>query len=119
MGAALLRPIFNADDRDGTRELAGAALERLRKPLPKVAALLEEAEADLLAFYSFPLMHWPKPRSTDENVKRSGGVQGSVFGGGLVDPVARRAGDGLLWLRFVGDRGFLSARGPRRPTAAR
>ena len=62
MGAALLRPIFNAGDRGGARELAGAALERLRKPLPKVAALLEEAEADLLAFYSFPLMHWPKPR---------------------------------------------------------
>ena len=50
MVAALLRPIFNADDREQARTLIGDALDRLRKPLPKVAALLEEAEEDLLAF---------------------------------------------------------------------
>src|SRR5215472_2098288 len=63
MVAALLRPIFNADDRLGADELVDDALDRLRKPLPKVAALLEDAEEDQLAFYSFPLMHWPKLRS--------------------------------------------------------
>src|SRR4029450_2972686 len=57
MVAALLRPIFNASDRDTARELAGDALERLQKPLPRVAALLEEAEEDLLAFYRFPAIH--------------------------------------------------------------
>src|SRR4051794_22579845 len=36
MVAALLRPIFNAGDRDRARELVGDALERLRKPSPKV-----------------------------------------------------------------------------------
>ena len=51
------------------RELVGDALDRPRKPLPKVAALLEEAEEDLLAFYAFPVDHWPKLRSTDESVK--------------------------------------------------
>ena len=49
MVAALLRPIFNADDRDIARELVGDALDRLRKPLPRVAALLADAEEDLLA----------------------------------------------------------------------
>lgn len=49
MVAALLRPTFNADSGHAARELVGDALERLRKPLPKVAALLEEAEEDLLA----------------------------------------------------------------------
>src|ERR671930_88285 len=39
MVAALLRPIFNADDRDAALALVGDALERLRTPLPKVAAL--------------------------------------------------------------------------------
>jgi hypothetical protein len=39
------------------RELVGAALERLRKPLPKVAALVEEAEEDLRAFYAFAAGH--------------------------------------------------------------
>ncbi len=82
MVAALLRPIFNADDRDQARELVDAGLERLRKPLPKVAALLEEAEEDLLAFYSFPLMHWPKLRSTNplERVNREIGRRTDVVG---------------------------------------
>jgi transposase-like protein len=82
MVAALLRPIFNADDRDSARELAGDALERLRKPLPKVATLLEEAEEDLLAFYSFPLTHWPKLRSTNplERVNREVGRRTDVVG---------------------------------------
>ena len=82
MVAALLRPIFNADDRDGARELVGAALERLAKPLPKVAALLEDAEEDLLAFYAFPSMHWPKLRSTNplERVNREIGRRTDVVG---------------------------------------
>jgi putative transposase len=82
MVAALLRPIFNADGADAARELVGDALERLRTPLPKVAALLEEAEEDLLAFYSFPAMHSPKLRSTNplERVNREIGRRTDVVG---------------------------------------
>jgi putative transposase len=82
MVAALLRPIFNADEREQARQLVDDALERLRKPLPKVAALLEEAEEDLLAFYGFPLMHWPKLRSTNplERVNREIGRRTDVVG---------------------------------------
>jgi putative transposase len=82
MVAALLRPIFNADGRDAARELVGDALERLRKPLAKVAALLEEAEEDLLGFYAFPVMHWPKLRSTNplERVNREIGRRTDVVG---------------------------------------
>jgi putative transposase len=65
MLAALLRPIFNADDGDAARGLLGEALERLRTPLPKIAALLDEAEEDLLGFYAFPADHWTKLRSTN------------------------------------------------------
>ncbi len=52
--------------------LLGKALERLRRPLPKVAALLEEAEEDLLAFYAYSADHWTKLRSTNplERVNR-------------------------------------------------
>jgi transposase-like protein len=46
----LLRPLFSADSAEQAPERIGEALERLRKPLPKVAALLEEGEQDLLAF---------------------------------------------------------------------
>ena len=64
MLAALLRPIFNADSGEQASELLGEALDRLSKPLPRVAAVLEEAEADLLAFYAFPADRWTKLRST-------------------------------------------------------
>jgi transposase-like protein len=82
MLAALLRPLFNAEDAAQARALFGDALERLRKPLPKVAALLEEAEEDLLAFYAFPADHWAKLRSTNplERVNREIGRRTDVVG---------------------------------------
>jgi putative transposase len=82
MLAALLRPIFSAERYDAARVLVGDALERLRKPLPKVAALLEEAEEDLLAFYDFPIDHWRKLRSTNplERVNREIGRRTDVVG---------------------------------------
>jgi transposase-like protein len=80
--AALLRPLFNSESGEAARELVGDALERLRKPLPKVAALLEEAEEDLLAFYGFPQDHWAKLRSTNplERVNREIGRRTDVVG---------------------------------------
>ncbi len=82
MLAALLRPIFTADAGEQAREYVGEALERLRKPLPKVVALLEEAEEDVLAFYGFPRDHWPKLRSTNplERVNREIGRRTDVVG---------------------------------------
>ena len=82
MLAALIRPIFNADSRELARELFGEALERLGKPLPKIAALLEEAEEDLLAFYGFPADHWSKLRSTNplERFNREVGRRTDVVG---------------------------------------
>jgi transposase-like protein len=82
MLAALLRPLFNAGDAVEAKELLGQALERLERPLPKVAALLAEAEEDLLAFYSFPADHWRKLRSTNplERVNREIGRRTDVVG---------------------------------------
>ena len=82
MLAALLRPIFNAATREQARELLGEALERLRTPLPKLAALLEQAEEDLLAFYACPPEHWRKLRSTNplERLNREIGRRTDVVG---------------------------------------
>jgi hypothetical protein len=49
MLAALIRPIVDADSSEQARELFGIALERLARPLPRVAAMRERAEDDLLA----------------------------------------------------------------------
>jgi transposase-like protein len=95
MLAAPLRPLFTADSSAAARELVGNALERLRRPLPKVAALLEEAEEDLLAFYGFPADHWPKLRSTNplERVNREIGRRTDAVGifpqRPLTDPARR------------------------------
>jgi len=82
MLAALLRPLFNAESGEAARELVSDALERLRTPLPKIAALLEEGEEDLLAFYAFPADHWTKLRSTNplERVNREIGRRTDVVG---------------------------------------
>ncbi len=82
MLAALIRPIFNADSGEQARELLGEAIERLERPLPKVAAMLERAEDDLLAFYAFPVDHWRKLRSTNplERLNREIGRRTDVVG---------------------------------------
>lgn len=69
MVSAALREVFNAEDQGDARERAAAVAERLTPTVPKVAALLEAAEEDLLAFYRFPAAHWPKLRSTN-NLER-------------------------------------------------
>ena len=62
---AIIRQIFTAADGDEARRRLRDAVEQLERRLPKLAALLEDAEADVLAFYAFPAEHWPKIRSTN------------------------------------------------------
>jgi putative transposase len=63
--AALIRPIFQADSAGQARDRLSEAVAHLDGKLPKVAALLADAEEDILAFYAFPPAHWPKLRSTN------------------------------------------------------
>jgi putative transposase len=80
--SAALREVFNAEGRDGARERVSEVIARLEGTAPKVAALLEEAEEDLIAFYSFPGPHWSKLRSTNplERVNREIGRRSDVVG---------------------------------------
>jgi transposase-like protein len=82
MIAAALRQVFQADSHADARRLTGEVIARLAPVAPKVAALLEEAEEDLLAFYSFPAEHWSKLRSTNplERVNREIGRRSDVVG---------------------------------------
>src|SRR2546421_5227318 len=66
---ALIRPIFAADSLSEARDRLSEAVAHLDGRLEKIATLLEDAEPDILAFYTFPPAHWRKLRSTDETVK--------------------------------------------------
>jgi hypothetical protein len=73
-----IRQIFVASSAAEARARLGQVVDQLRAHAPKVARLLADAEADLLAFYGFPAEHWPKLRSTNplERVTaRSAGAQ--------------------------------------------
>jgi putative transposase len=80
--AALIRPIFRAENAQDARERLSEAVTQLQRPMGKVAAMLEEAEEDILAFYAFPSEHWPKLRSTNplERFNREIGRRTDVVG---------------------------------------
>jgi putative transposase len=80
--AAALREVFNADGRDQARERITHVIARLEPVTEKVCRLLEDAEEDLIAFYTFPREHWTKLRSTNplERVNKEIGRRSDVVG---------------------------------------
>jgi transposase-like protein len=60
MVAALIRTIFAQPDLSGARAQLRTVVTQLEGVEPKVAELLEGAEDDLLAYASFPPVHWSK-----------------------------------------------------------
>ena len=82
MLAALIRPIFNQDNKAAARDRLSEAIAALEGRLPKVQAMLAEAEEDVLAFYDFPPDHWRKLRSTNplERLNREIGRRTDVVG---------------------------------------
>jgi putative transposase len=93
-----IRGIFTAGSAVEARQRLGQVVDQLRPHAPKVARLLEDAEADLLAFYGFPAEHWSKLRSTDERFKArvalSAGWDGVSLVGGRGRPRSQEQGRG-------------------------
>jgi putative transposase len=96
--SAALRELFQAESGSQARERMGQVIERLEPSVPKVCRLLEDAEEDLLAFYAFPEVHWPKLRSTNplERVNREIGRRSDVVGIFPNDPSVIRLAGALL-----------------------
>ena len=80
--SAALREIFDAESLDQAQLRLGEVLDRFRTAVPKVAELLEAAEADLLAFYRLPAAHWSKLRSNNplERLNKEIGRRSDVVG---------------------------------------
>jgi len=79
---ALIRSLFTAASLDEARARLRDAVSQLERTLPKIAAMLDAAEDDVLAFYAFPAEHWSKLRSTNplERFNREIGRRTDVVG---------------------------------------
>jgi transposase-like protein len=62
---AVLKTIFLQPTPETARAAVEHALRVLQPTFPRVAALLREAEADVLAYLAFPIEHWRSISSTN------------------------------------------------------
>ncbi len=63
--AAAIRQAFNQPDRDSASQTWRHVADQLRSRWPKLATLMDESEADVLAYISFPSQHRTKLHSTN------------------------------------------------------
>jgi len=73
--AAFIATAFAQDDADSARTQWRLVADQVRPKLPKLAALLDDAEADVLAFMSFPKDHRPKIHSTNPIERLNGEIK--------------------------------------------
>jgi transposase-like protein len=82
MVAAALRQAFLQADQDTARQVWRQVADQLRSRWPKLAALMDESEHDVLAYTGFPVQHRTKLHSTNplerlnKEVKRRADVVG-------------------------------------------
>ena len=80
--SAFIATAFAQDDAGAAKAQWRKMADQLRSKLPKLAALMDEAEADVLAYMTFPVQHRPKLHSTNPierlngEIKRRTGVVG-------------------------------------------
>jgi putative transposase len=65
MVAAVIRTAFVQEDQTQARIQWRETSDKLRERFPKLSALMDGAEDDVLAFMGFPKEHWPQLASTN------------------------------------------------------
>ena len=63
--AAALKTIFSQTTQEAAQQALHKAVELLRSKYPAAAAIVEEAEHDVLSYMSFPSQHWRQLHSTN------------------------------------------------------
>ena len=82
MVSAAIRSVFAQDNQAAASQTWRHVADQLRQRFGKLAALMDDAEADVIAFMAFPRAHWPKLHSTNpierlnKEVKRRSDVVG-------------------------------------------
>ena len=73
--SAFIATAFAQDDAEAAKAQWRKVADQLRPKLPKLAAFLDEAETDVLAYMSFPKDHRPKIHSTNPLERVNGEVR--------------------------------------------
>lgn len=82
MVSAAIRSVFAQDNQADASQTWRHVADQLRQRFGKLATLMDDAEADVIAFMAFPRAHWPKLQSTNpierlnKEVKRRADVVG-------------------------------------------
>jgi transposase-like protein len=73
--SAFIAPAFAQDDADAAKAQWRRVADQLRPKLPKLAAFLDEAETDVLAYMMFPAAHRTKLHSTNPIERLNGEIK--------------------------------------------
>ena len=73
--SAFMSAAFAQDDAGAAREQRRRVADQLRPKLPKLAALLDEAETDVLTYMTFPAAHRTKLHSTNPIERLNGEIK--------------------------------------------
>jgi len=73
--SAFIATAFAQDDADAARAQWRRVADQLRPKLPKLAAFLDEAETDVLAYMTFPAPHRVKLHSTNPLERVNGEIK--------------------------------------------
>jgi transposase-like protein len=73
--SAFIATAFAQDDAEAAKQQWRRVADQLRAKLPKLAALMDEAEPDVLAYMSFPVPHRAKLHSTNPIERLNGEIK--------------------------------------------
>ncbi len=73
--SAFIATAFAQDDAQAAKAQWRKMADQLRSKLPKLAALMDEAEPDVLAYMTFPAQHRPKLHSTNPIERLNGEIK--------------------------------------------